>query len=145
MNKIFYLICVCGIYLSCVSSKVSNNCSVLSNAIDMTIKQDFFNKYREREKLSIVIKNRDKLLEIQNCSRIKNIILDTIQKTPRYIKLEEYRYVGDLVRLQISCYNEIEEPYNILYSTSYIVQKDKTLILNEKSSPYIDTLQIKKQ
>lgn len=144
MNKIFYLICICCLCLSCVSSKIDENCGVLSNTVLNTIEQDFFDVYREKGKLSVIIKSKEKLLEAQNCSKIKNVKFDTISKTSRYIKLEEYRYVGDLVRLQFSCYNEIEEPYNILYSTSYFVQKDKTLILNKKSSPYIDTLQVKR-
>ena len=135
---------MCSVCLSCVSYKTNNNCSVLSNAINKTIKQGFFDDYRENGKLSLIIKSKDKLLEIKRCSSIKNLNLDTIQKKARYIKLEEYRYVGDLVRLQIGCYDESEEPYSILYSTSYFVNKDKTLTLNKKSSPYIDTLQVRK-
>ncbi len=143
MNKIFYLILIYIICLSCASFK-KKKCSILCDAFKKTTQQDFFLKYREKGSLNVVVKNKGKTLELKKCSRFKNITVDTIQKVLRYVKLEEYRHVDNIVRLQIGCYDEIKEPYNVLYSTSYKVLNNKTLVLNKESSPYIDTLQTKK-
>ncbi|KEZ94346.1 hypothetical protein [Nonlabens ulvanivorans] len=142
VNKELYLALVFFIGLSCVNQGKIDECDIMNKVIGETLENDFFKNYRENEKLHIVFNHKSTFLRFESCLDNRNLLLDTLIISKRYIRIEEYRNNDGKIRIQLGCYDKTREPFNIMYSTSYFLENNN-IRLNEFSSPYIDTLQIK--
>ena len=140
MNRVFLLLLTIGI--SCNSYE--NECTVFTNSLKESIKDDFFKDYLIDNKLFVLTKNRKIVEEITLCGRENlNITVDSLLSgQTKYLNIEGYDQIGDVFRMQISCYNLESGPYLMMYSTSFKVLDNGDIALISESSPFIDEVQV---
>ncbi len=141
-------ICVCVLALIIsffCKSKFNNNendtkVSVLIKILEDVFKDDFFKQYFEKECLIVITNNQSIYSEIYSSNFQFSFELDTVlNDQTKYLKVNNYLYIGDIFRVQIECY-DTKRNYNIMYSTSYKISKKGEISLIKDCSPFIDTV-----
>lgn len=141
-----YLLFIILFFVSCGTTKKMNECSTLAMVIEKSFSDDFFNSYRnENEKLSIVTEFNDVYRNLIGCkNRNLGYSVDSLnQGHSKYITINDFSDTK-IITLQLGCYNEEESPYYVMYSTSFEKLGNGNLRLLSDVSPFIDTIQIRK-
>ena len=142
--KTHFLFLILMVGISCASLNKAEKCPTLVRALEETFKDDFFNQYKdENGKLNIITEFNDVYQEINQCEKSLSFILDSVNRgQSKYLSINDYVKTTERVRLQIGCYKTNEEPYFILYSTSFKIKDNSKLIID--GEPFIDTVQVKR-
>lgn len=134
------------IFLSCATAKRMNQCSTMVTAIEKSLSDEFFNSYRDESgKISIVTEFKDVYRNLSSCKNT-NLSYSIDSLNPGFSKYITINDFGDTkyIILQLGCYNEEENPYLVVYSTSFEKLKNGQLRLLSDVSPYIDTVHVRK-
>lgn len=138
MKKILLLGLVYVIGISCVSYGEYDECNLAAKVLLETLNSDFFENFTEDNKVNILIKNNQVKHQLDSCKNGLYRVVDIESNYNKLLKIEEYRNIGETVRMQINCIDRTTSS-SFLYSTSYIINKDGSLKLND-NSPYIEKL-----